>query len=172
MKYRHIISVILALAICTPTSAFAQWGRAAKWAAGILAGWAAYEVLSKEDVETTLKKEISSRLSANKQKLFDAIHPTGKAKEVRLHSVSSKWKTSKPKSLKDLQGYTVVYTIFWEGPIIEDGYTKVASYFDADVDRFTGTQVLATNGITNSDAAEMITSFCQGFIGGLSAGSQ
>ena len=51
-------------------------------------------------------------------------------------------------------GADVTFTIYWKGPITSDGYTKVAAHYDAQVQRWTRTTILATNGITNGQANE------------------
>ena len=98
-------------------------------------------------------------LEMNLNEVFDHIHPVGSAKRVTVHEVKSYWKTENPKSLDDLEGFVVRYTIYWEGPIEKDGYTKLISLYDAEVGRYTETNVIKTNGITKQDAMQAIGAF-------------
>jgi hypothetical protein len=93
--------------------------------------------------------------SQNKQQIFDKIHPLGIAKSVVVHDVTiTAWKhgraTNRP---EDILQYTVRYTIYWEGPITKDGFTKISQTFDTETQRCVSAEILATNGTTNSDVA-------------------
>jgi len=168
MKTTKLIAIFTAATLTLQPSAFPQAASIIKkLAAGALAGWGVYEFTRPTDVEAKLQANIQNKLEQNKQKFFEQIHLIGRAREIRVHEVSTRWKTSNPKNLKDLQGYSVVYTIYWSGPRTADGYTKATSYFDADVDRFIQTKVIATNGTTKSEAIGYATDFLTGFVGGL-----
>jgi hypothetical protein len=167
MNNKNIAILSVALLITQPAAFSSAAGVFGKIALGALTGWGIYSAVNKGDIESTLQANIQKKLSQNKKELFKSIHPIGNAREVRVHEVHSQWRSQNPKTLKDLKGYSVVYTIYWSGPITADGYTKVESYFDADVDRFTQTRVLATNGTTKSDAMHFATEFLTGFVGGL-----
>ena len=83
---------------------------------------------------------LEKALNGSRQEFFDAIHPVGTAKAIKINSL-----TSNPPFLD------VRMTIFWEGPIIKDGYTKVAFRFDSEVRRIVGLKVESTNGMTKED---------------------
>jgi len=85
-------------------------------------------------------QQLEKALNTIKQDFFDAIHPVGTAKSIKLNST-----TSNPPYLD------VRMTIFWEGPITKDGYTKVVCRFDSEVGRITGLKVEDTNGLTKED---------------------
>ncbi|MCX6963571.1 MAG: hypothetical protein NTZ08_14170 [Verrucomicrobia bacterium] len=168
MKTSKVVAIFSIATLTLQTSAFPQAASIiTKLAAGALAGWGLYEIAHPEDVETKIQADVQRKLDQNKQRFFETIHPIGKAREIKVHEVSTRWKKSNPKNLKDLKGYSVVYTIYWSGLLTADGYTKAESYFDADVDRFIQTEVIATNGTTKSQAIGYATVFLTGFIGGL-----
>jgi len=81
--------------------------------------------------------ELERNLNSVKQDFFDAIHPIGTAKSIKLNST-----TSNPPYLD------VRMTVFWEGPINKDGYTKVIFRFDSEIDRITELEIEDTNGLT------------------------
>jgi hypothetical protein len=166
MKTTRLLALVLA-SLTFQQSAFPQAALITKLALGALAGWGVYEMVRPADVEAKLHADIQNKLNQNKQKFFDSIHPIGKAREIKVHEVSTQWKNSNPRNLKDLKGYRVVYTIYWSGPLITDGYTKAESYFDADVDRFTNTNVITSNGSTNSDYIDGAISILTILVGGL-----
>lgn len=93
--------------------------------------------------ETKIKNAITRDLQSNPKQLFDAFHPVGTGRSVKVHSVQV-----------GRNGADVTFTIYWRGPITSDGYTKVAAHYDAQVQRWTRTTILATNGITNGQANE------------------
>lgn len=166
--------VIVALSV---QPAFAQGARGAiakKVAAWLLGGAAVaggaaatYAVLNPKDVEAELAARIQRDLSNNKDKFFNKIHPVGKATSIKVHEVKSHWKTTKPRDLDDLVGFDVRYTIFWDGPIQKDGFTKLISTYDAEVGRYVDTNIIATSGITNDDAVNASISFLTGFVQGM-----
>jgi len=93
--------------------------------------------------ESKIKNAISESLRSHQQELFNVFHPIGTAESVKIHSIQVYGNT-----------VDVVLTIYWQGPITTDGYTKVAMRYDGDVQRWTGYQIIATNGITNAQANE------------------
>jgi len=157
MKTR-IIAIITIIAFSAQpsfagiSSALAK--KIALWAFGSAAvGTAAYLAFKPADVEAKLKSRIQENLDAEKQKAFDQIHPIGTAKSIKVHAVECFWNTKPPKSINDLEGFIVRYTIYWEGPIQKDGYTKLMAAFDGEIGRFVKIDVLETNGIQNKDIA-------------------
>ena len=86
------------------------------------------------------QQELENTLNQARQEFFDAIHPVGTAKSIKINSL-----TANPPFLD------VRMTIFWEGPITKDGYTKVAFRYDSEVERMLGLQVEDTNGLTKED---------------------
>lgn len=91
--------------------------------------------------ESKIQNAITRDLQNSPQQLFNAFHPVGTAKYVKVHSVKV-----------ERQGADATFTIYWKGPMTSDGYTKVAAHYDAQVQRWTHTAILATNGITNAQA--------------------
>lgn len=109
-------------------------------------------------IEGVLAGVAQNGFNANKQALFDSFHPVGTAKTVTVHDVSiNGWKHGHPSDdANDIQQFTVRFTIYWEGPITTDGYTKISAVFDVETGRYVASQVLATNGITNKDAGDAL----------------
>ena len=104
----------------------------------------------------------------DKQNIFNAFHPTGTAKRIVVHECTIDWKTGKPtNNLENMSGYTVRFTIYWEGPVEKDGYTKISTSFDNEVKRYTESHVLATNGITNKDVSQAMIKFGTEFLKGM-----
>ncbi len=120
----------------------------------------AFALLSAPAYATSIHEELvagmSSLLDQQKQQIFDAVHPVGKAKKVKLHELTIKWKNDKESNREeDILAITVRYTLYWEGPITTDGYTKISSTFDTESERWSG-QVLATNGTTNDEVGAAV----------------
>ena len=110
---------------------------------GILVILGLRSCFSGDSRETKLKTAITQNLESNPQQLFNVFHPIGTAKSVKVHSIQ----------LYN-NGADATFTIYWQGPIRSDGYTKIVAHYDADVQRWTRNQILATNGITNAEANE------------------
>lgn len=175
-RYMKIRTTTIALVIAAlmPQPVFSQGvkgallKRAAAWILGgaAVAGGAAatYAVLNPKDVEAELAAKIQQDLDNKKDDFFHKIHPVGTAKSIQVHEVKSHWKTDKPKSLADLTSYEVRYTIYWDGPIQKDGYTKLTSTYDAEVGRYVDTTVIATTGVTNGDAVDASIEFLTAFL--------
>ena len=157
MKTRVIAIISVIAFTAQPTFAQGKFGfvkKAAAWLSGGAAvGGAAYAVFKPKNVEAILATKIQKDLEANRDKFFHEVHPVGKAKSIKIHAVETFWKSENPKSLDDLEGFIVRYTIYWEGPIQKDGYTKLVSAFDGEIGRFVKIDVLETNGVQNSDIA-------------------
>jgi hypothetical protein len=97
------------------------------------------------NIHEQMKAAMSENLNAHKQAIFDQIHPIGTAKHVVLHDFDL---------VSGSAGEThVVYrfTLYWEGPIEKDGFTKIQSTYDPESKRPVQTQLLATNGITHAE---------------------
>ena len=106
-------------------------------------------------IEPRIIRELTSAFNKCRQSIFDAIHPIGTAKLVKIHDVEIDWKRGEKTNLEeDIKTIGIRYTVFWEGPITKDGFTKMSSTYDAEVGRYTGNRILATNGITNEDVGE------------------
>ena len=108
-----------------------------------------------ESRESKIKASIADNIKSHPQRLFNAFHPVGTAKSVKVHSVQLSGNNA-----------NVVFTIFWQGPFTKDGYTKIAAHYDGDIQRWTGAQILATNGTTNRDVGDFAIGFLDGFING------
>ncbi len=120
--------------------------------------------LSLEGLEQALAAELNGVVSERKQEIFDAFHPTGRATSAKVHELRiTKWKKDRPTNLpEDITEFVVSFTVYWEGPLTTDGFTKIASLYDAEVGRYTRSEILATNGITKDEASEAL-----GFMAGL-----
>lgn len=106
-------------------------------------------------IEKELERRWQAYILASRQEIFNALHPIGKAGSAVLHQLEVKWKDGRRTNREeDILMIGVRFTVFWDGPITKDGYTKLFVVYDSEVGRITGTQVLATNGITNDQFAE------------------
>jgi hypothetical protein len=101
--------------------------------------------------EEKLTAQVVAVIDTNKQSIFDSFHPVGTAKSVKIHDIGFKWKNNKPSDKPgDLLQVNVRYTVYWDGPIQKNGYTKIEAMFDAESERWSG-KVLATSGITKDE---------------------
>jgi hypothetical protein len=109
----------------------------------------------------SLDERVLASLEASKQQWFDQFHPVGTAKSVKLHRVET---------VKTPDGWQAVarFTLYWEGPITKDGFTKIKAIHDAESNRWVRAEILETNGITNRQTVEGIGQFVTGFIEGTS----
>jgi hypothetical protein len=55
----------------------------------------------------------------------------------------------------DILGFSTRFTIYWERPVVKDGFTKVTATWDNESRRWLPGQILATNGMTNDQAASL-----------------
>ena len=118
-------------------------------------------------IEDVLAEELQAAFTDNKQELFNHIHPVGTATSVKVHDVSVEWKNGVRTNMeKDLLRFTVRFTIYWQGPITKDGYTKATETYDEESERWIGGQVLSTNGVTNTEVTEGAVNFGVGFLQG------
>jgi len=108
-------------------------------------------------VEQIIANDMQRLANVQKQKIFQSIHPIGTAKSIVVHDVTiTAWKGGNATSrFEDILQYTVRYSLYWEGPVTKDGFTKVSQTYDAETQRFVSFQILATNGITNENVAEL-----------------
>lgn len=114
-------------------------------------------------VEEKLMEQLQASFSTNKQALFEALHPLGTANSVKVHDVAIRWKEGHlHQSEKDVEQFTVRFTVYWKGPVQSDGFTKATQTYDAESERWIGGNVLNTNGITKADTF---------YVGGYVAGS-
>jgi len=98
-------------------------------------------------------------LNQNKQQVLNNIHPVGTAKNAVVHDVAIVWKHGQATNrMEDVLQFTVRYTLYWQGPVTQDGYTKISETFDNESQRYTAFQILATNGVTNEHVGEAIGS--------------
>lgn len=108
-------------------------------------------------IEPVLIAMLSPVLNQRRQEIFNSIHPVGVAKEVKIHDIDVDWKRGeRTNRIEDIKTFTIRYTVFWEGPITKDGYTKIATTYDAELERYTNTKILSTNGITNATVFEAV----------------
>lgn len=109
-------------------------------------------------VEAIIMAAVQKGADENKQKIFDSIHPVGTARSVKVHDVTiTAWKHGiDTNRFEDILQFTARYTVYWEGPIEKDGYTKLSQTYDAEAQRYAAPQILATNGITTQDAGDAL----------------
>lgn len=109
-----------------------------------------------EALEAELGAMLTAFVAEQRQQIFNALHPTGTVTDSKVHEAKvTKWRkgvaTNRP---EDIAEFVVRYTIYWEGPVTRDGFTKIAQTYDAEVGRYIRSEILATNGITNEEAAQ------------------
>ena len=106
---------------------------------------------------TQLQQSLQNGFDNKKQELFNAFHPIGTAKSVVVHDVTTGgWKHGAVTGrADDVLGFSARFTIYWEGPVVKDGFTKVNATWDNESQRWLPGQVVATNGITNDQAANL-----------------
>lgn len=110
--------------------------------------------------EDVIAAALQQSLNENRQMIFNGFHPVGTAKSVTVHDVVITWKHGQPTNrLNDVQAYNARFTMYWEGPITKDGFTKISATFDAESQRWMAPQILATNGMTNQQAGEALMQF-------------
>ena len=115
-----------------------------------------FDFFGNKSPEDQIKEGMNGILNKIKQEVFDKIHPTGTATKVEVHAVEIVWKNNKPsKNLNDILRFGVRYTIYWNGPITKNGFTKVSDIFDAESNRVVRREILETNGVTNADAVDV-----------------
>ena len=116
--------------------------------AHIQAGW-----FTSDQEEVT--KQMTSLVNTSRQALIEKWHLLAASKKVEIHEVVMLNRNGAPtKSAKEMTGCVIRCTIRWEGPINKDGYTKLILFYDNEVQRFTASRVISTNGVLNSDAAD------------------
>ena len=112
--------------------------------------------------EQDILNHLQQELPIYKQNIFDSIHPVGTAKSLTVHDVTINWKpNTRHTQPQDILQFTVRFTLYWEGPVTKDGYTKLEKTYDNESQRWVNGSILETNGVTNSD-----TAYLGGFIGG------
>lgn len=116
-----------------------------------------------ESVENVIRAKWELACNQEKQSIFDALHPVGTAKNIVVHEVTiDSWLHGAVTNREaDVQKFTVRFTVYWEGPLEKNGFTKVTQTFDTEVGRYVSGRIEATNGITKSDVGEAL-----GFIAG------
>lgn len=126
-----------------------------------------------KSVKDKVTDSVTAALVQNKQAIFDYLHPTGTATGLKVHEVSLTWKDGNDtERIQDVTSFTVRFTVYWQGPITNNGFTKVEATFDTESERYTSFNILATNGITKSDVADGVGAFIGGFIQGAVRASQ
>jgi len=99
------------------------------------------------------------------QYFFDCIHPVGHATSLKIHAVD--WvdndgnvlppdPTRLRIALKSGVALRVRLTLYWQGPLNANGFTKLLWTYDPESQRTTECKILATNGVTNADVNDTI----------------
>lgn len=141
-------AIVLGLAAC-------DRNRTADGATEVSSSTLVEESVPEPPVERELECRWRVLLANAGQRIFNEIHPVGEVTGIKLHDLQVKWKGGvRTNQEADIVAIAVRYSIFWQGPINKDGYTKLFSVYDAELERITATDLLATNGITNGDVME------------------
>ena len=149
MKFRLLAALCFCLALALPTQA------------GV------FDWMRGKTLEERLVEKLNTDLNVNRQAVFSEFHPVGTATRVEIHEVQIAWRNNqRSNDLKNAMGYVVRYTIYWKGPVTNDGFTKVVSAFDLESKRFVRSEILATNGVTNRQAGNAALDFLDGFLNG------
>lgn len=109
-------------------------------------------------IEEQIRQQLTHALNEQKQDVFSALHPLGTAKSVTVHEVTiDAWRGGRnTQQWEDLKQFTVTFTLYWEGPIEKDGFTKVSMTYDNESQRYVSGRTLHTNGTTNGDVVEAL----------------
>jgi len=107
--------------------------------------------------ESSLKAKFQTGMNADKQMLFEWVHPFGTAKSITVHDVTVT-------NGSDGKEAVVRFTIYWEGPLRKDGFTKIRGVYDFEAGRWIRGEVLGTNGTTNTEMANGVAEFIDGFM--------
>jgi hypothetical protein len=87
-------------------------------------------------MEAELKTKLAVHLEAQKQEIFDKLHPGGTATSVKVHSLTLS---------TDFTEFKSTFTLYWKGLIEPNGYTKMECTYDLESDRFTAENIISTN---------------------------
>lgn len=107
--------------------------------------------------ESSLKAKFQSGMNADKQMLFEWVHPIGTAKSITVHDVTIN-------NGPDGREAMVRFTIYWSSPLQKDGFTKIRGVYDFEAGRWIRGEILGTNGTTNEQMANGIAEFIGGFM--------
>lgn len=123
--------------------------------------------------QTDITNKMTEIITAARQPLIEKWNLLATAKKVEIHEVVMIDNAgNRTKSAKEMIGCFVRCTIRWEGPVTKDGFTKVILYYDKEVQRFTDSGVLASNGVLNDEFAAGAQGFLQGALAGWAAVQQ
>jgi hypothetical protein len=110
------------------------------------------------DMDTAdVRRRVETALNATKQTWFDRFHPIGTAKSVKLHDV-------KVEDTPQGKRTTARFTLYWEGPLTKDGFTKIVAIHDAESNRWVRAEILETNGTTKTQVMEGVGAFIEGYL--------
>jgi len=113
------------------------------------------EPIPESPIQRLLERRWRVFLSDAGQQIFNEVHPVGQVTGTKLHELEVNRKGGvRTNREADIVALAVRYSVFWQGPINKDGYAKLFSVYDAELERITATDLLATNGITNGDVME------------------
>src|SRR5207237_4921204 len=102
-------------------------------------------------LQHVLTANLTSLFDEKKQQIYDAMHPYGTAKAMRVHDVAITWKGGKDTNRwPDVMEYTVRFTVDWEGLITKNGYTKAEWTFDTESQHWRA-RVVSSNGKTTDE---------------------
>jgi hypothetical protein len=109
-------------------------------------------------VEDIILSQLQPAFDAQKQAIFNSIHPLGTAKSITIHEVTvDSWKNNqRTNRQEDILKCTVRYTLYWEGGTTSDGFTKISATFDNESQRYLPSKILETNGLTNDDTGKIV----------------
>lgn len=123
------------------------------------------------DLRAQVAAALGPVLNQNRQALFEVFHPVGTAHSIALHDVQLGWRNGVATSDEnDVVALRARFTIYWEGPLTVNGFSKVEMTYDGESQRWLDSQILATNGMTHEEFESACFDF--GFLlgAGLAAG--
>lgn len=97
-------------------------------------------------------------INQNKQAIFNRIHPMGQASWAEVNEAAvSQWRGGeRTGKWKDVATFDYVFTIHWDSPLVQNGYTRMFGRYDFTVGRTVEMRILETNGLTNQDASNLV----------------
>ena len=82
-----------------------------------------------------------------KQPIIDRHYFFVKSNNIKLHDIKINWRTPSPtNNPRDLKTLSINFTIYWEGPLEKDGFTRFDSLWDCEIERFTDFKILTSSG--------------------------
>lgn len=123
---------------------------------------------SSKNVQKESEQAISKMLDRSQQQIFSSIHPVGRSTGIVLDRLVLADASMKPTTSESSVAWCYFqFTMFWKGPVNQNGKTVVGTLVNTKTGEIVNTKVLETNGITNEQAA-----YDAGYVLGALLGSQ